>query len=333
MKTIFCITLFSTAALLAEQGVGIRTYEIYDQERSRPLTIELWYPISPDTPSSPAIDPIWIRSQEARNAPIVQESSPYPLILLSHGFGANRLSSSWIAEALSIEGFLVAAVDHYGNTFDNMLLEESLTPWIKAVDISKTLDFLLEELDPYIDEKRIGAMGFSQGGAVCLWLGGGTVDFSPILPSLAEMAEELFEREEVQEVFPTIDFQKGESSYLDKRIQALFLMAPGLGGPVSLFRPESLHNISIPVSIVVTGQDSSVPTETNAHVFAQHIPNCSLKNIAEMGDHFLFLNCGTERGKKLIPHFAIDPPGIDREAIHIDITKIATEFFSSYLKK
>ena len=326
MKSFF---LLLSLPLIAQEGVGVRTYELFDEERSRPIILELWYPIDPGTPLTPAADFFWVREQEARDAPISKRDAPYPLLLFSHGFGANRLSSSWIAEALSKEGFIVAAVDHYGNTMDTLLPVESFSPWEKALDLSFTLDFLLDEFAQLIQPERIGAIGFSQGGAVCLWLAGARADFTPILPSLPEIGAESFPPEEIENALAQIDFSKGEKSFRDKRIKAAFLMAPTLGGNFSLFTEESLSQIEIPVTIAIVGNDPIAPKEKNALFFAQLIPNCKCHTIVEEATHFLFLNKGTEPAKKLAPRFLIDLPEAKREEFHPEVVKLAKEFFET----
>lgn len=327
LSLLLCLPL--TAQTLSEQeGVGTRTYELFDANRERPITLELWYPIDAEIPVTPAADFFWIRAKEARNAPFSKQKASYPLLLFSHGFGANRLSSSWIAESLAKAGCIVAAVDHYGNTMDTLLPLESFSPWEKAIDLSFTLDFLLEHFPESIQTDQIGAIGFSQGGAVCLWLAGAKADFTPIIPSLPEIGAESFPPDELEEALAQIDFSKGEKSFRDERIKAAFLMAPTLGSNFSLFTESSLSQIKIPVTIAIVGNDPIAPKEKNALFFAHYIPNCTCHTIVGEGSHFLFLNSGTEPAKKIAPRFLIDEPQAKREEFHPDVVKLAKEFFS-----
>src|SRR5690606_41854760 len=52
----------------------------------------------------------------------------YPLVLFSHGNGGSRLSMEWLAQSLVKSGYIVAAVDHWGNTHDNKIGIEFLKP-------------------------------------------------------------------------------------------------------------------------------------------------------------------------------------------------------------
>src|SRR5262249_19714316 len=110
---------------------GVRTANTTDAARQhRPLTIELWYPATDayagkDVAESsrdaydllPGFPPAW---QEAvRDA--APRSGSYPLVAFSHGFGGHRRQSTFLCTHLASHGYVVAAVDHTGNTvFDVM---------------------------------------------------------------------------------------------------------------------------------------------------------------------------------------------------------------------
>lgn len=85
---------------------------------------------------------------------------------MSHGHRGDRRERSWLAEHLAKNGFLVAAVEHYGNTFSNYNPLISIRFWERPVDVSFSIDQLLA--DPFlknrIDAARIGFVGYSMGG-------------------------------------------------------------------------------------------------------------------------------------------------------------------------
>src|SRR5690606_22605903 len=103
-----------------------------------------------------------------------------PLIVLSHGTGGAALTLMWLGQHLAANGFVVAAVNHHGNT----AIEERHTAqgfvlwWERAADLSAVIDHMLvdEALGPRIDAGRIGAAGFSLGGYTVLSLAGGITD-------------------------------------------------------------------------------------------------------------------------------------------------------------
>ena len=102
--------------------------------------------------------------------------------MISHGTGGGRLTLEWLADILVQNGFMVAAVDHWGNTFDNKIAIDFVTPWERPQDISFVLTALLKDplFGPEIDQNRIGAAGFSIGGYTVLALAGGRLDFEAL---------------------------------------------------------------------------------------------------------------------------------------------------------
>src|SRR4051812_15081585 len=109
--------LFKTI-ITETKKTGITTLQLYDQERSRPVVTEIWYPIDPDIPAKRCYG-FWMRCDEARDAPLSQKSERYPLIIMSHGSGGDRYNICWLAEILTSNGYIVAAMDHFGNTWNN----------------------------------------------------------------------------------------------------------------------------------------------------------------------------------------------------------------------
>ena len=173
--------------------VGVRSHEPTDAARARPLPVELWYPageaardrdVAPATRDSyellPGFPAVW---QEAvRDA--VPRDGRYPLILFSHGFGGHRRQSTFFCTHLASHGYVVAAVDHTGNTITDMMqlmlqiagggslpdfgnvLDDFIAK--RPDDVVFLLDAMLGDLDPdiaaLIDPSRIGMSGHSFGG-------------------------------------------------------------------------------------------------------------------------------------------------------------------------
>ena len=47
--------------------------------------------------------------------------------------------------------------------------------------------------------------------------------------------------------------------------------------------------------------------------------------------HYTFLDVGTDAGKKKLPQFFVDNPGVDREAVHKQVAEMAAGFFDREL--
>jgi len=173
--------------------VGVRSHAPTDATRQRLLPIELWYPageaargrdVDPATRDQydvlPGFPPAW---QDA-----VRDAAPrpgsHPLVLFSHGYGGHRRQSTFLCTHLASHGYVVASVDHTGNTVIDFMqtvmrmaggesppnfgteLREYVA--MRPADVVFMLDAVLGTLDPEIaalvDASRIGMSGHSFGG-------------------------------------------------------------------------------------------------------------------------------------------------------------------------
>jgi predicted dienelactone hydrolase len=316
--------------ILQPQKTGITTLHYFDQSRNRPIVTEVWYPVDKEAPAQ-ASTGFWLRCDEARDAPLTNASPKYPLIVMSHGSGADRYTISWLAEVLTANGYIVAAMDHFGNTWNNKIPEYYARPWERPLDISFVLDKLLgaSQFKDHIEQNKIGFVGYSLGGATGIWIAGAEV---------AALDSEYIKKNCIREVgnfipeniLENIDFNEAKGSFLDKRISAMVLMAPALGW---LFDEKSLAKIKIPIVIFASENDQVVPIDMNAKVFAKQISQASLKIFTGEANHYIFLSRTTVIGKRFLDtKYCIDPKSIDRARVHEEIAKKTVIFFNNKLK-
>jgi hypothetical protein len=109
------------------------------------------------------------------------------LILLSHGIGGSELGHSVLAQALARHGYLVAALRHPGDNWqDRSLIEKSPERYFdeRPRQASRVIDAILA--DPGWKDRiatdsqgpRVGALGHSAGGYTVLALAGARPDLS-----------------------------------------------------------------------------------------------------------------------------------------------------------
>lgn len=321
---------FSTITL-QPQKTGISTLNFFDESRSRPVITEVWYPVDRDEPALPSPG-FWLRCDESREAPLSAKKSKYPLIMMSHGSGADRYTISWLAEILVANGYIVAAMDHYGNTWNNKIPEYYARPWERPKDVTFALDNLLEtpKFKDRVDAERIGFAGYSLGGATGIWIAGAQASLTDLEKIKRNSLRDLGEIVPMK-MIETIDFTPAEASYLDERISAMVLMAPALGW---LFEERSLEKIGIPVYIFAAESDDIAPTENNAMVYANNISRASLKVFTGQANHYVFLNRATAIGKRFLdPKYYSDPGSVNRKKVHDEIAKKSVVFFNDQLKK
>ena len=173
--------------------VGVRTFNWTDPKRGdRPLEIEVWYPATDSYRGQdvaeatrdqydliPGFPPGWqdaVRDASSRDG-------TYPLVAFSHGFGAHRRQSTFLCTHLASHGYVVAAMDHTGNTVveilqsmmaaqmgepppDPLPILKEIMP-LRPADVSFVIDQMLAgraDGTARVDPSRIGVAGHSFGG-------------------------------------------------------------------------------------------------------------------------------------------------------------------------
>jgi predicted dienelactone hydrolase len=336
---------------VAISPVGMTRREFVDPARQRwdgkgprPVTTLIWYPSTPDAAPEP-IDigppdaPLFRAGKAARGAP--PAPGRYPLVVLSHGTGGAALQLMWLGQALAAHGYVVAAVNHHGNTG----AEPPLTPqgmmliWERARDISVALDQVLadETIGPHIDPAKIGAAGFSLGGYTVVAVAGGRSSI-PLFeafcrgPSHDANCEDQAELPGTQAEFAKVmkdplvvaSVGRAGADYRDRRIRAGVLIAPAMA---QIFTDQSLRGVSVPVLVIGAEQDTVAPIATNAARFAEMIPGAQLVRLESA--HYTFLS---ECGPAGPPPLCSDPAGVDRKVVHADAAGRAVDFFNRVLQ-
>lgn len=318
-----------------ENAVGQRTFSFEDKNRNRKLITEVWYPTTAPPSADEAIP--FVRIPTARDGAISNGS--FPVILFSHGTGGGRLTVEWFCAGLASHGFIVVAVDHFGNTFDNPIPIEFVKFWERPQDLTFVLNQLLtvKEMSSAMDIKRIGVAGFSLGGFTAIALAGGKMDLNALqnyfktdtgkkeaeIPEMPGLVP-LLGKAEVQESF------KKAPPLQDKRIKSVFVMSPAIGQTFP--KKENLKDVAVPVYIVAAGNDQITPLKTNAAHYASLIKNSQYKVLGTDASHYVFLNEAKDFLKKDLPMLFKDPASVDRKSIHQQSLMLALEHFNKALK-
>lgn len=197
-------------------------------------------------------------------------------------------------------------------------------------------------LGSVIDQKRMGAVGFSLGGYTMFAIAGGRTD--PALfqkfcrsgqaegcadpPEFPHLFARWAQLESSNEEFRQAVRQAGRS-YRDPRIRGIFAIAPALG---PAFVPDTLRDIRVPVAIVAGTEDRMVPVGPNARRLAQLTPRASLTQIPGAA-HYTFLASCTDFGVQAQPQLCTDAVRVSREAIHRQTIDAAKQFFENALRR
>ena len=336
--------------------VGMITREFTDEHRQswqgtapRPLRTAVWYPAAPTATESekifggPPDREVFAPVTVAAGARISDTSQKYPLVLLSHGTGGSAVQMMWLGYYLASRGYIVAAVNHHGNTAAERqpAAQGFMLYWERARDLSVLLDKLLADplFGAHIDRDRIGAAGFSLGGYTVISIAGGqfspsafasfcrspqkdfTCEPQPEFPDAPKLLAELKKTDAVVQE----SLRHAGDSYRDRRIKRVFAIAPALGGG---FTRAGLSKISIPAFIVVGQADKVAPLKTNAQRFAQLIKGAKLTVIPGEVGHYTFLAECNAHGRSILD-ICRDAASIDRAQVHQQVAQLAFEFFEA----
>ena len=314
------------SSVLAE-NIGVHTVQYEDAKRKRPILVEIWYPTQMNGPEDRPEDPIWIHPKEIRDVPIAE--GKFPLIVMSHGHNGDRRDRSWLVEYLVKNGFIVASVEHYGNSWRSYNPLITIRFWERARDIS----FAISELtrDPLLKKKiapgKIGFVGYSLGGLTGLTLAGArqsnikqiAMKYMKQFQEFAGIAPEALEK---------TDFSEGYGDFRDPRIKAMALLSPAFFA----ITPESLQKVKLPIALVASEDDEVLPHDEHALPIVKYLRPAKLKLFKDKVSHFVFLNRVSSVGKELLsPEIQTESIQTDRVKIHEEVGSFLTSFFKEYL--
>jgi predicted dienelactone hydrolase len=254
------------------------------------------------------------------------------LIVLSHGTGGSELVHSSLAEGLARHGYLVAALRHPGDNWeDRSMWEKPPGPFFtdRPQQASSVIDALLGDPDwkdrIASDAKgpRIGVLGHSAGGFTAIALAGGQSDLSRITAHCEKQRADdpifcaMGRTGQVSQALPTIP------PTTDKRVRAVFAMAP-MG---VVFTASSLAGIEIPTSIYAAEGDRWLVPRFHAEWIARNVPRAEFHTVNAW--HFAFM----DRPSTPVPtpdgDAGADPPGFDRAAFLARLRGEVSSFFDN----
>lgn len=301
-----------TAASAAEVGWRNRTLP-GDGPDALPTEIALWYPTQA-TPRSLPMGPFTVQAAPGA-APEPQVAG---LVLISHGTGGSELGHARIAEALARRGWLVVALRHpRDNWQDASLIRDSALRYFdtRPRQASRVLDLILSdpEWGPRIARDgagpRVAVIGHSAGGYTVLALAGGR-------PDVTRIARHCTERRAEDPIFCGTG-RAGDipaslpasPSLRDARVRAAIALAPvGV-----VLDPASLAAISIPVAVHVPMGDRWLVPRFHGESVAALIPGATLERV-DKAWHFAYMDTPSMPIPTPDGDVGADPHGFDRAA-------------------
>jgi predicted dienelactone hydrolase len=330
-RALTAMALLSLSGLAGAQHAGYRTFTVAGDS---PATVALFYPSAlagrtvPMGPWQPLVAP---------GAPVA-ETQLKGLILLSHGTGGTQLNHHNLGTRLARDGYLVAAVLHQGDNWqDRSLVTSGRYFSERPRQLSRVLDALLAspEWGPRIPAGRIGAVGHSAGGYSVLALAGGqaeprraaqhcrTVQDDPGFCSLAKgPAGPASSGLEGASTASTTGPEQ-RISVSDPRIRAVVALAP----MAVVFTSESLAAIKVPVRVIMAERDVVLNGKYHGGHVVASLPSAQASTVAGAG-HFAFMAQSSVPLPSAAGDAAANPPGFDRVAFLPELENQVAAFFA-----
>ncbi|WP_292866588.1 dienelactone hydrolase [Mesorhizobium sp.] len=291
------------------------------------LLAGIWYPTSGEPRDVPLEG---ISQRVAPSGPL--QGSALPLVVISHGGGGSYARHYDTALALARAGFIVAAVSHAGDTYDDQ--SKVLMPWRRPAQLSRLIDFMLKDWRGHadIDPQRIGAFGFSNGGFTVLVEAGGIPDLGRIDPYCAanhkhDLCTALANagvHSVADVVHPPRDAWKA-----DPRIRAIAAAAPAFG---FAFDKAGLASVRIPVLLWRAAADRHQPDPWYEEHIRSMLPQPPDYRVEPLAGHYAFLPPCSARRLAAAPDICTDAPGFDRAAFHQRLNAALAAFFKASLQ-
>ncbi len=283
--------------------------------------------------------------RSALDAPFADDQRR-PLIVLSHGTGGSAAQLSWLAEQLVNAGYVVAAVNHHGNTAteETSWPQGFVLPGERTRDLTLLIDRLAadHELSTHIDFERVGAAGFSLGGFSVLAAIGARLTLeerqsrcerdagNPIcsLPPEADFSMTEIDSLAISDSAFRAAIRRDSEPISDARIRAVYAIAPAL---VSLMEGQDLSSVSVPVRIALAEDDQQISFARTLEVTKDYMPTATVLTIPG-AVHYTFLAPCSFRGRVVMRGLCSDASQVDRVEVHDRVGRDATEFFDARLR-
>ena len=299
-------------------AAGLKLITIPADASGPAISVALWYP-SVDKPAPVTFGPF--TALAARDGKI--DGGGLPLVVLSHGRGGSFVVHHDTAEHLADAGFVVAALNHPGDTALDKSLYDDLSVYVqRPLHVKRMIDYLTSAA-PWartIDANRIGIYGYSRGGYTALVAIGANPDFTLGLPMCEGRTVKVCDQIRAHE------YPKAPLTH-DRRIKAAVV-----ADPLSVFfTAEALAGITIPVQLWASekGGDGVEPKTVEAVNAALKAPHTLTK--VENAQHFSFLTVCPPGLAEQEPVICKDPPGLDRAQFHKQFNDALAQFFRANL--
>jgi len=309
----------------SERSVGFQWATAPDAH-GPPLTLAIWYPS--DQPAR-HVEFGPFNMNVAFSGTI--KGTGHPLIVMSHGTGASPLNSYNLATSLADAGFIVVAITHKGDNYQDQSNAFTRSNFIDRLrHVSKTIDFMLDKWRGHaaIDPARIGLFGHSAGGTTGLIAVGGQLEWGKVVSFCRSHADDWGCRKSRQRGSgdAAASAESPPIANADPRIHAAVLAAPALSHG---FAPRGLSGVSVPVELWVASNDEIA---RDATLVRSLLPSPVEYHLVSNAGHFSFLAPCSAMLLRQAPEICADPQDFDRSGFQREFAAKIGAFFQTNLR-
>lgn len=306
------VTSIALGAWAQSQNAGLRFMST--QVAGDAMRMAVWHPTHAKE-QGVVLGPFRLKvSQDVPVAP-----GRFGLIVLSHGAGGGMLNHRGTARALARAGYIVIAVHHPGDNWQDQSRLGTSANWSRRPNhLRAAIDAALNDktLAAGIDPRRIGAIGYSAGGYTVLAAAGAR-------PGLSVLVQHCREKKAADPVFcrygraqREADRQAGRKVLPlkvipDPRLGAVVAIAP-VG---ALFAPTAFAGVSVRIMLVRAGKDRVLRYPHHAERVHRQVGQPHSYVVLPAAGHFTFIEPFPESLRDVAGPAAQDPPGTDRAAV------------------
>ena len=258
------------------------------------------------------------------------------LIVLSHGTAGAELNHTGLAEALAKNGYLVAAIKHPGDNWQDQSLFSVGGGYYfseRPRQASRVIDAVLS--DPEWKARiavdahgpRVGAVGHSAGGYTVLALAGGVPDLMRIASHCKTDSDDPIFCSMGRRVATSGAEKVSFEELRDSRVRAVAALAP----MSVVFSAQSLAAISIPTTIYAGEKDSYLVPRYHAEWVRQNAVKADYHAIQNAG-HYAFMDTPSMPIPSPDGDVGANPAGFDRGAFLKQLATELNQFFDRTLQ-
>ncbi|SFO48144.1 Predicted dienelactone hydrolase [Bradyrhizobium sp. Ghvi] len=312
------IGLCFTATLA--QAAGLRSIDIPAGADGPAIHGMVWYPCA-ETPGKIPVGAFVLTG--TKDCPLAGDH--LPLVAASHGRGGSLLGNRDTAETLADNGFVVAAINHPGDTAQDLSRSGDLSVFIeRPTDIKRLIDFMItaSRFAANIDHDRIGFFGFSRGGYTGLILLGADPDWTGVASKYCQQSQGRFCQQILSKGYPLQPLMH------DPRIKVAVLADP----LAIFFSAQSLTQVNAPIQLWASerGGDGVLPRDVTA--VDANLPAPHDYRVVSNAGHFAFFLCPPALVQTQ-PELCEDAVGFDRLAFHAEFNAAVLAFFRKWLAR